>query len=750
MSTVTPNGTDGGAQAAEAAAASLAASAASPSLATQRQQQIQLEQQQQQQQQALSASAANLAIGQQNSLLVALIHEAEALSTQARRLGGAGADRARKLERAWSKLEQAQQELAKQAQGCAQVVEQMAQRCAQLDLHADALGQDFAARQAELQAVLDGLGAHPLAACLQPARSPSPAVDPASNGSMTAPSSQALQTLFDFVDADSLGQVRAHFLRSMERLAQLGESARGLLSRAETQLGEARTLEAQLIDRMQHEPALAFPVLPPLPLAAASALPAGSGSAAATATAATALPEGVDGSVLMQSRAALTVLDNEVAQMAPLFSAMCGAYDRVRQARQAQMQAAQAAASAGNSMTALSASTTTDVAAEISSMQIALQQLQAHAARAGTLSAHLESCSAAHSALYAHTLLLFNALQSLSPSLNSALASFSTLELECDGVVSAANSGVVELRNLTGFYLEFERAYEALLAEIQRRHRQMAHQQAMMHSFKQALDEAFASEQAERDAFANAHGRFLPPSLCPAINESVIPVRLMPEELETALPVWVPTPAEQARQEAMLHERHQQALAAQQAAPAASAGGALQSQHHPSNMHGSEGALDGSGNAAQVTPALSASSHQQQLQHQQHLQQQQPQQPEPQLDSLQHVLSQQYGRLSLRGDGAQQPLHQGGLAQPTPLSAQQQHWQQQLAAAALPPSSQLAHSATQPVEMGHAGKTFEQLQQPAQQGQSQQLNAAAPSVASRTASQPARSVASYPRSFDDD
>jgi hypothetical protein len=479
------------------------------------------------------------------------------------------------------------------------------------------------------------------------------------------------------------------------------------------------------------------------------------------------LPEGVDGSVLSQSRAALSLLESDVAQMVPLFSDMCNRYDRVRQARHAQAQAqAQAAGGSSSSNAALTASMNTDVTVEIASMQAALQQMQAHSTRCSFLSAHLESCSGAHSALYAHTLLLFNALQSFGPSLNSALASFSTLELEVESVLGgAAGSSVFELRNLTGFYVEFERAYDALLGEIQRRHRQMAHQQAMMQSFRQALDEAVATEQAEREAFANAHGRFLPPSLCPAIAEPVQPVRIVPEELQTALPVWIPTEAEQARQEAFLRERQQQQEQQQQQQQTEKAGLQQPSQslsQQPSQphapLHGSDGSLDHSGNAAQVIPALSAS-HQSQSQLQQQQQQQQQQQGDvAQLDSLQHVLSHQYSGMSLRGEAQAAPQQQGGLAAPTPVSAQQQqqwvqqqqHQPQQFGAPGLPPSSQLGHFSSQP-QMS-AGKLqhdpAQQLQQQPQQQPPQQFGAAAPQAAvGRAATQPAKPVA---RAFDDE
>lgn len=780
-----------------------------------------------------SSSFASSSAQAQNSLVVSLIHRGEAEGAAAKRLQSVAADRLRKLERAWAKLAVAHAELDKQAQGCATAVEGMGARCAGMDAAMEALQTDFAARHAELQAVLDALAARTLAACLQPERSPTPPpmtaeAQSASGGGPQRTASNPhphthtpLQTLLDFVDGESLAQVHAHYLRQIERLAQVGETARGMLSRADAQLAEVRTLQAQLQEKMHggdDAPALVLPTLPPLPLAA-SALPASSAAAVAPLPSAAAA---ADPSVLGQCRAAYALLEVEAAQMPPLFAHMCSSYDRVRQARAQQTAALAAVNAAAAAATNTSAASTSDAAAaaaadeitrEIASMQQSLQQLQAHSHRASLLSAHMESCSGAHSALYSHTLLLFNALQSLGPSLKSALASFQSLELECASVGNNAAGSIAELRNLCLFYVEFERAYDALLQELQRRHRQMAHFQSLMATVRAQLAESVATEVAEREAFWTAHGRFLPPSLCPALAEPVTDVRIVPEQLVSDLPVYLPSPEEAQRavavatrrgeEEARMEQQQQQQqqhlhYSLQQ--HGAAEGQQQQQQQHPS--------LDHSAHAAQAAPALSAStsasasasgpSHS--APHQQQQQQQSSR------GAAETVLGQQYastatahfaaggsggggvgsgggqqrdgeGEVSVsvrsydaqpypqqgHGQAQAQPQHGSGILAPTPMqgqarpdyhyapshSAQQQQQQQPLHQSGQHHAFAHSGSSSLPPSSALSHSSTHPPPSATQHAHTQQLNSSEAQTRARTVSQPPKPVAP-PKGFTDD
>ena len=689
---------------------------------------------------AASASASVLATQQQNQLVVQIIHDAEAASTAAKRVASAGAEKLRKLERAWEKLSAAQIELHHQSRDSEASLLGLHSRVKEFDEQAERLRADFQIHKDELQRILDNLAARPLAACLQAAHSPTPPPlpPPASDGSVHPPSSLSrgssqpsaaappLQTLFDFIDLDSLNLVHSHFLHSMAELARVAEQSRAeVIAKPEGMMVQVREMEMALTEKMSAGTGVAPEVvaanLPPMPADASASAASMSSAASASNAAYLAACAAEDPSVLGQCRAAFHALEAEVNAIPELFSAMCRSYDRVRQARQQAAAAAAAATQANTGAAAASpsasaaAAAAADVVLEINTMQSLLLQIHARASRAQSLLGHMDRCNSVHSVLYSSTLDLYQHLERLGPALQTSLAAFQSLELSHSSLSHSATTAIQELHNLSLFYAQFERSYDALLEEIQRRHSANAALTALVSHVRLQLSEAYHAEVTDREAFQSNFGKYLPPSLCPAIFEPIVEFKVVPtEDPLTELPVHVPTEGERERgkvrregERMMMMQQHemqhqQQQIQLQQ-----------QSQHdlskQPQQQH-----YDGLS-----PPQL----HQHQLQSQL-----QSHPPSQQSSGLHHAHA------------------------PAAASHESQH---DLYAqyGGLPPSSALMHSATQPLASAAGAGAASASLSVGPGGPVPPLDAGAPSVHShpRTLSQPAPHVKPVaPKGFGDD
>ena len=76
-----------------------------------------------------------------------------------------------------------------------------------------------------------------------------------------------------------------------------------------------------------------------------------------------------------------------------------------------------------------------------------------------------------------------------------------------------------ELESLVVFYANFSAAFAELGPEIERRRKGEEQMRQLIAGMQSQLDAAFSEELSQRNNFAEAHGRYLPSSLCPRIQE---------------------------------------------------------------------------------------------------------------------------------------------------------------------------------------------------------------------------------------
>eukprot|EP00002_Diphylleia_rotans_P025013 TRINITY_DN4941_c0_g1_i2.p1 TRINITY_DN4941_c0_g1~~TRINITY_DN4941_c0_g1_i2.p1 ORF type:complete len:426 (+),score=86.18 TRINITY_DN4941_c0_g1_i2:48-1325(+) len=93
-----------------------------------------------------------------------------------------------------------------------------------------------------------------------------------------------------------------------------------------------------------------------------------------------------------------------------------------------------------------------------------------------------------------------------------------------------------EMENLSAWYHLFQRSYTELLVEIQRRHEEMRKQQEVVDSYNRELVNMHAVESAQRAAFYESFGQYLPYPLCPSIYEPPTRYHIFPERFSTNLP----------------------------------------------------------------------------------------------------------------------------------------------------------------------------------------------------------------------
>mmetsp|Transcript_52360 Transcript_52360/g.131540 ORF Transcript_52360/g.131540 Transcript_52360/m.131540 type:complete len:491 (-) Transcript_52360:66-1538(-) len=93
-----------------------------------------------------------------------------------------------------------------------------------------------------------------------------------------------------------------------------------------------------------------------------------------------------------------------------------------------------------------------------------------------------------------------------------------------------------ELLNLVTWYDLFCTAHQEMIFEILRRHKELARQQQLVDSFAAELEAMHRDEAQKRSHFYEFYGRYLPASLCPAIMEPAPHYQIVPRTLITNLP----------------------------------------------------------------------------------------------------------------------------------------------------------------------------------------------------------------------
>jgi len=75
-----------------------------------------------------------------------------------------------------------------------------------------------------------------------------------------------------------------------------------------------------------------------------------------------------------------------------------------------------------------------------------------------------------------------------------------------------------------------------MISEIKRRHEQMKSLQAQVNYFQEQLTQEYNKEAQTRQEFQELFGKYLPPNLCPALNEELIKHTVQPAVVASALP----------------------------------------------------------------------------------------------------------------------------------------------------------------------------------------------------------------------
>lgn len=88
------------------------------------------------------------------------------------------------------------------------------------------------------------------------------------------------------------------------------------------------------------------------------------------------------------------------------------------------------------------------------------------------------------------------------------------------GLAAEVEGHVQELASLAAFYSHFAVAYAALGPEAARRRAYLGRVARVAQEAQQRLEALRAEEEAERARFRAEHGRYLPASLCPVIQEA--------------------------------------------------------------------------------------------------------------------------------------------------------------------------------------------------------------------------------------
>lgn len=142
-----------------------------------------------------------------------------------------------------------------------------------------------------------------------------------------------------------------------------------------------------------------------------------------------------------------------------------------------------------------------------------------------------------YGACYERAMSFFDALERTVPRLQGEVLELTSIRAQSHTRAVAVRQGLLELRNLAAWYRQFEKAYHAAEVEVARRHAYRNQRQAQIEKFQAEMDAAASKEVKQRSDFYSMHGRYLPPTLCPALQEPVTRCVVFPPSLTTDLPV---------------------------------------------------------------------------------------------------------------------------------------------------------------------------------------------------------------------
>jgi adenosyl cobinamide kinase/adenosyl cobinamide phosphate guanylyltransferase len=147
-------------------------------------------------------------------------------------------------------------------------------------------------------------------------------------------------------------------------------------------------------------------------------------------------------------------------------------------------------------------------------------------------------CAAEHETEKERAKRLYYAIEQCVPHLQTKLHDLNVFSSRFHERQKVAETVLIELRNLAAWYNQFLVATCEMETEIIRRHRKMREYQGVIEECTARLARVADEEIEARKTFEHQFGRYLPPSLCPQLQELVPRCRVCPDRLTTELPLW--------------------------------------------------------------------------------------------------------------------------------------------------------------------------------------------------------------------
>jgi len=150
----------------------------------------------------------------------------------------------------------------------------------------------------------------------------------------------------------------------------------------------------------------------------------------------------------------------------------------------------------------------------------------------------LEMRTHEYNSVYTNLLTVTAAVDGFYPEMQQQFVRLDALEGNVKEREQKVKSLLEELVNLRTWYDLFYIAYDELIIEVCRRHAEYQRQQKIVDDYSKNLEAMWREESQRRDMFFEHHGRYLPMSLCPQIMEETIRVQCYPTHFITTLPVF--------------------------------------------------------------------------------------------------------------------------------------------------------------------------------------------------------------------
>ncbi|KAF9428267.1 Structural maintenance of chromosomes protein 3 [Podila epigama] len=215
----------------------------------------------------------------------------------------------------------------------------------------------------------------------------------------------------------------------------------------------------------------------------------------------------LDDSALTFVREKMQLQEHQTTTMAESLMSLANHYDQVAQVLAADIQPTE------EELEVLE-SDTNEVSVIIEELQESLALVKATTEEIGVRE-HL------YATAYHEAIALFGKIDQLEPQLAELVSVIRAAEgLGRD--FDATEKLIGEINSLAIWYEEFYNSYEALTAEILRRHQVHQAQQRLVHDFLDKMESSYTEEMRRRAMFSERHGKFLPVDVCPSFADPPI------------------------------------------------------------------------------------------------------------------------------------------------------------------------------------------------------------------------------------